>query len=342
MDHIKLRRSRSAVELKEHLTHSTAFGGPKPSRGSNTGRRYVEEFEEIRELGAGDFGKVVLSKNRLDGRQYAVKKILFCFRPQAVFMSTADRLREAVLHEVGMLSQLDHPNIVRYYTAWVEQWWAPVEDEAEFTDEAMLPGGSLLNLTEDEEYDAYEAYGYSGESAGHRGMGYHITLFITMAYYSNNLDDLIKQPGRKVDAAQVVRIAVQLLQGLAYVHGEGLVHRDIKPANILLTGDGTVKISDFGLSKLLSKDYKEDSSEYDSVVTPRTTAAFPSAPFSNLGSKSSCGTLSGRSSANNAKDGNVSNSCNVDGFTINSRSVGTSLYSAPEQQSECEIRYRPQ
>jgi carbon catabolite-derepressing protein kinase len=42
----------------------------------------------------------------------------------------------------------------------------------------------------------------------------------------------------------------QLFNGLGYLHACGIIHRDLKPENILISQDLTIKITDFGLSKL--------------------------------------------------------------------------------------------
>ena len=41
----------------------------------------------------------------------------------------------------------------------------------------------------------------------------------------------------------------QLIEGVAYLHEEGIMHRDIKGGNLLLTKDGVLKIADFGLAR---------------------------------------------------------------------------------------------
>ena len=51
-----------------------------------------------------------------------------------------------------------------------------------------------------------------------------------------------------------VRILCQVAEGLNSAHSAGIVHRDVKPANIMLLKDGTVKIMDFGISRLMSAD----------------------------------------------------------------------------------------
>jgi predicted Ser/Thr protein kinase len=50
---------------------------------------------------------------------------------------------------------------------------------------------------------------------------------------------------------ETIRLGIQMAEALNYAHEHGVIHRDFKPANILTTCDGTLKITDFGLAKLV-------------------------------------------------------------------------------------------
>lgn len=76
------------------------------------------------------------------------------------------------------------------------------------------------------------------------------TLYFVLEYVEHgSLAGLLKKYGVFPEHL-IASYTEQILQGLRYLHGEGIIHRDIKGDNILITKDGKVKLADFGTAKL--------------------------------------------------------------------------------------------
>jgi Protein kinase domain len=77
------------------------------------------------------------------------------------------------------------------------------------------------------------------------------TPYIAMEYFPRgSLRPLL---GGRLGFARVAGVLEGLLAGLGHAHENGIVHRDLKPENLMVTGDGRVKIADFGIAKVVDQ-----------------------------------------------------------------------------------------
>ncbi|CAI8616723.1 unnamed protein product [Vicia faba] len=223
-DHI-IKKQPALSKISQLWTSSSDLGS---SNTVHNNSRYLNDFEELRPLGHGGFGHVVLCKNKLDGRQYAMKKIRLKDKT----------MRDRILREVATLSRLQHQHVVRYYQAWFE---TGVTD-------------SYGDLAGDSRTPASSTFSYKGASSNDaivRENRLESTyLYIQMEYCPMTLRQIFESYSH-FDKELAWHLFRQIVEGLAHIHGQGIIHRDLTPSNIFFDARNDIKIGDFGLAKFL-------------------------------------------------------------------------------------------
>ncbi len=128
----------------------------------------------------------------------------------------------------------------------------------------------VLSETERAEYQA--RFYHEAKAAGHLSHPNIVTIYDLgesgdMAYIAmelmegRDLQEII-QSKRRLLVTDALNIAIQVAAGLYYAHQRGVVHGDIKPSNIMILGDNHVKIADFGIAKMVSKEATQANAVY--------------------------------------------------------------------------------
>lgn len=82
---------------------------------------------------------------------------------------------------------------------------------------------------------------------------YQGTSYIAMEFIQGRTLEQILEERGEMPWQEVVDLAIQMCDALHYAHEHGVVHRDLKPSNLMITEDGRVKLTDFGIAKDLDK-----------------------------------------------------------------------------------------
>jgi len=94
--------------------------------------------------------------------------------------------------------------------------------------------------------------------------------YIVMEYLGGEPLDKYMDKNEKFSLKKAVSIAMQLARALDYAHEKGIVHRDVKPSNIIFSrGGNSIKVTDFGIAHMASKDATHQTQMGEVLGTPQ-------------------------------------------------------------------------
>jgi serine/threonine protein kinase len=239
--------------------------------------RYNNEFTEISLLGTGGFGQVWKVINKLDGMEYAIKKVL---------LESVDF--EKITREVKLLARLSNKNVVRYYTSWIEHGVFSKVGDWETCSVTSKRTESPELLEQIDSIEIIQRTNSNSPETSSISQDTQLILYIQMELCGESLEDWIAERNLKgsVNLEEIRNIFFSIVSGLENIHANGFIHRDLKPMNILknyknCAKDCTWKLGDFGLAismdrtKILPELQSDNSNDKLSIGVGTVTYSAP-------------------------------------------------------------------
>lgn len=192
--------------------------------------KFRYNFIELENIGHGSYGSVYKVYHKFEKNLYAIKK---------VFINNNLLINDfEIFKEIQLFSKLNHKNIVRYYTSWIdvdpESIYNYLHNNKDIDDDKDLS----LTIKNPILFIQMELCDFT------------LKNYIDNKNINKNINNNInKLENNSIDIR--INYFKQIVEGLKYLHDNFIIHRDIKPSNILFL-DNNIKICDFGLAKKIN------------------------------------------------------------------------------------------
>jgi serine/threonine protein kinase len=204
--------------------------GARPS-GPTPSLTRLGDFEILREIGRGGMGLVYEARQVSLGRRVALKVLPPAFGLNRGASRRFDR-------EARTAARLHHTNIVPVHA--IDE-----QDGYYFYAMELIEGPSLDRVLADLRVPAPSR---DEPSSGDESEDWSETTVNTLG---DSQSETSQGARRWFD--QVARLVAEVADGLAYAHGRGVIHRDIKPGNLILSPEGQLCVTDFGLARVMDE-----------------------------------------------------------------------------------------
>jgi serine/threonine protein kinase/tetratricopeptide (TPR) repeat protein len=203
--------------------------------------RVVDDFEIIREVGRGGMGTVYEARQRSLNRKVALKALRVAGE---LTQTSIERFRR----EAQAAGRLRHNNIVGVYAQGES-------DGLYYYAMEFVEGRSLIEIINELRGGALASGSDVTTTAPPRGESVASSETILAPESTGTLTTLPVALSETTQEAfdSIARHLSAVADGLAYAHRAGVIHRDIKPHNFVLGNDGVMKVTDFGLARVMEQ-----------------------------------------------------------------------------------------
>ncbi|KAJ3337495.1 Calcium calmodulin-dependent protein kinase kinase 2 [Gonapodya sp. JEL0774] len=215
--------------------------------GCVTSHGAVNQYELLREIGSGSYGRVVLAYSH-EAKRYFACKVISKSRLRRKFRWSASGGGSPVRSVAERVDGIGNSPALEEATGphWMENVKREVAILKKLSNHPNI--NQLVEVLDDARDD-------------------NLYMVFELCEYGAVMKIQLKEPVRPFTEDLARRYFRDIILGLEFLHHKRIIHRDIKPENLLLRHDGTVQIADFGISHMFQEE-EEDAQIQDRNASP--------------------------------------------------------------------------